>query len=290
MQNYEFGFGWERDLPDHRDLSFDSKVIKDIHANSPINIQQGKLPDRVDLSAYCSPIVHQGQLNTCTANAAVALLEYFENRVKQTYTLASRLFVFKTAKNLIQNSGPGGIQIRTAMKAMALFGVPPEKYWPYEPTKVAEEPPAFCYAYADAFRALKYYRLDTNPDGKKRLETVKRFVHSKHVSMFGFSVYNMGNHPNHPSYNGEIWYPKDIDAPHTGHAMVIVGYDDKKEIHDDMGKVTSTGAIKVRNSWGKKWGQQGYGWMPYKYIENKLATDIWSVTKAEYKKGSLIQT
>ena len=39
------------------------------------------------------------------------------------------------------------------------------------------------------------------------------------------------------------------------HAIVLTGFD------DDMN------AFKFKNSWGKKWGEEGYGWLPYEYVK-----------------------
>ena len=45
-----------------------------------------------------------------------------------------------------------------------------------------------------------------------------------------------------------------------GHAMLLVGY-------EDDGSMPGGGAFIVRNSWGGNWGEDGYGKIPYAYIE-----------------------
>ncbi|MFH1627389.1 MAG: hypothetical protein ABIE47_01545 [Pseudomonadota bacterium] len=89
--------------------------------------------------------------------------------------------------------GDTGAYLRTTMGAMVLFGVPPEDYWPYadEEKKFDKEPPAFCYAFAQNYQAIKYYRHDPpeTPAGTT-LNRVKRYLASGHPSMFGFTVYN----------------------------------------------------------------------------------------------------
>jgi hypothetical protein len=53
----------------------------------------------------------------------------------------------------------------------------------------------------------------------------------------------------------EVWIPKESpDTYYYGHAMCLVGYDDNRY----------GGAFEVLNSWGRKWGNGGYIWIPYK--------------------------
>lgn len=58
-------------------------------------------------------------------------------------------------------TGDTGAYLRTAMQALAAFGTPPEKYYPYIISKFEEEPSAFCYSFAQSYKGLKYYRLDS---------------------------------------------------------------------------------------------------------------------------------
>ena len=142
---------------------------------------------------------------------------------------------------------------------------------PYQTGDYDEEPTAFCYAFAQAFKAIRYYRLDSRGvAGDDLVKRVKSFLAAGYPSMFGFTVYNFGND------KGEIHFPTNSDPVLGGHAVVAIGYDDNRKIGGDKG------AIKIRNSWGEGWGEGGYGWLPYRYLEEGLADDFWSLFKAEY--------
>jgi C1A family cysteine protease len=236
------------------------------------------LPEFVDLSHWCSPVRNQEPLNSCTACAAIALIEYFQNRNRDEYTNASVLFLYKVARKLMHRQGDVGASIRETMKAMVLFGIPPEEYWPYEPSKIDEEPSGFCYSYAQNYQTIQYFRLDT-PGllASDLLAQIKMTLVAGLPSMFGLTIYS-SIYEDVNYKRGYIPVPNKKDHVEGGHAIVAVGYDDHKIIPNS----DSVGALLIRNSWGTNWGEQGYGWLPYDYILKGLTSDWWSLIKAEW--------
>ncbi len=270
------GMGWERDLPDFRDYTSATPAIRTLLAKSkPLAAAKKKLASSADLRPWCSPIEDQGSLGSCTANAGVGLLEYFERRAFGKHLDGSRLFLYKATRNLLGWEGDQGAYLRTTMKAMVLFGVPPEEHWLYKIAEFEVEPPAFLYAFAQSYQAETYYRLDPLGVSRKQLlDSIKEGLAAGLPSMFGFTVYS--SIPSIGAGTGDIPFPQPGDRVLGGHAIVAVGYDDAKEIGSEKG------ALLIRNSWGEDWGEAGYGWLPYAYIEQGLAVDFWSLVKAEF--------
>ncbi|VVB58332.1 Papain family cysteine protease [Candidatus Anstonella stagnisolia] len=297
-------FGWLPDPPDSRDYTKGSPKV------APLLRIPSIVPSLVDLRAFCPPIFDQGELGSCTANAASALLQYHRMRTLGKTGPLSRLFIYKGTRDLMQAAGDTGAYIRTTMGALALFGAPPEKYWEYDAKMLDIAPPAFCYSYAQNYQALSYFRLDeksesagTNPAEKSKnapvkpesiaeksktaatndkrtvtkepaliLSNIKETLSSGLPAMFGFTVYESMN----GASNGKIPFPSENERVLGGHAVLCVGYDDKMEIGSQRG------AFLIRNSWGEGWGEKGYGWLPYEYLLQGIAQDWWVLVKAEW--------
>lgn len=278
--------GWMRDLPSIKDYAIDQPQVKPMLAKlkgAGAQSAPPTLPASVDLRAWFSAIENQGSLGSCTAHAGVGLLEYYERRAYGKHIDASRLFLYKTTRNLLKWSGDTGAYLRSTMEALVLFGVPPESYWPYDVTKFDDEPTAFLYTLGSNYQALKYYRLDPSGTAKATLLTqIKTNLAAGLPAFFGFTVYGSYTQAN-VANQGSIPYPTGADRVVGGHAVVVAGYDDSRVIRNsNPGAVPTTGALLIRNSWGSGWGQGGYGWLPYEYVLKGLAVDWWSLISAEW--------
>lgn len=289
QRSFGFAMGWIPDYPDFRDYTEETEEVKELLKPTGLFQKERRktaralrIPASCDLREWCSPVEDQGSLGSCTAQAGAGIIEYYERKAFGRHIDASRLFLYKVTRNLMKMSGDTGAYLRTTIGAMVLFGVPPEDYWPYsdELKEFDSEPPAFCYAFAQNYKTLKYYRHDppaASPEST--LSRLKTYLASGHPAMFGFTVYSSIEQA---SATGRIPFPSVRDKILGGHAVMAAGYDDQMKIKNTFENTETVGALLIRNSWGEGWGEKGYGWLPYAYILRGLAEDFWSVLKKEW--------
>lgn len=257
--NKSKGLGWLPDYPSFKDYTPHTSGVAalfkkvDLDKNLKTTILKESLPSKQDLRKWCSPVEDQKSLGSCTANAGVGMIEYFEKRAEGKYIDASRLFLYKVTRNLLNFKGDTGAFLRSAMGAITLFGVPPEEYWPYDIDKFDQEPPAFCYSFAKNFQAINYVRLDPSGTPKEvLLKSIKNNIAKGFPCMFGFTVYNSIQQA---GTSGKIPYPCEGEKVEGGHAIMTVGYDDKISVKNESCDKETKGALLVRNSWGTEWGE-----------------------------------
>ena len=273
----EVGLGYLPDLPDFRDkgsshLSDHVKTLAD--PSSFLLGTKTELPSRINLGdqGKMPAIEDQGKLNSCTANAVISLVEYLIKASGTDDLDMSRLFLYWTTRRLLGWTGDIGAYIRTTIKAMVLFGVPPESDWPYLAEFLDRDPDAYLYAYAQNFKSLKYARLDEyGMRGKDTLIAVKKTIADGFPIVFGFPVYRSIE-----TVGADFIIPLpggNQDKLLGGHAVLAVGYDDDIRCPNQEER----GALIIRNSWGSAWGDMGYGYLPYDYVRKEMALDFWAI-------------
>ncbi|HSB10676.1 MAG TPA: C1 family peptidase [Blastocatellia bacterium] len=235
------------------------------------------LPPKVDLRPFLSPIEQQEQISSCTAHAIIGLVEYLQIATRAEYVDASRLFLYKATRNLLQWSGDSGAYLRETIKALRLFGVCPERYWEYDAEKLDDEPSTFCYSFAANYKSMSYYRMENLTD-------IKRSLAQGYPVALGFTCFE-SIFLDRVRRNGVISYPQKNERNSGGHAVLAVGY---IEAEPGTRKVPgSSGSLIIRNSWGPNWGEAGYGYLPYAFIQGNaedalpLSDDYWTMTRME---------
>ncbi len=243
-------FGWVPDLPDHRDHVY--------AAPQPV---LAKLPAKVDLRKKCPPVLNQGQLGSCTANAIANahLFEQMKQKAKQIFH-PSRLFIYYNERAMEGTvHSDAGAMIRDGIKSIAKLGVCNETAWPYAVGKFATKPSAADYKAALQHQALSYQRLS------QTLNQFKGCLAAGYPFVFGFTVYESFESAA-VAKTGNAQMPATNEKCIGGHAVLAVGYNEK------------TQRFLIMNSWGTEWGQKGYFTLPYSYLtESNLAADFWTL-------------
>lgn len=246
------GYGWVPDLPDQRD-----------HIYGAAHRVPARLPRSVDLRAICSPVENQGQIGSCTANALAGALEFLEKKDRTRFADLSRLFVYYNER-VIEHTvrSDSGAQLRVGIKTLAKQGVCTEKTWPYVESKFTVKPGKACYTEALRHQITSYQRLQT-------LDEMRTCLASGYPIVFGFTVYESFETQT-VARTGVVKMPARDERVVGGHAVMAVGYDDRKK------------RVVVRNSWGTAWGMKGYFTMPYDYVvDRSLSDDFWTIRRAE---------
>jgi C1A family cysteine protease len=272
------GFGYVPDVPDFRDKYY--------QLTGPV-LPPEQIPPKKDLREtgfFNFPVLDQGNLGSCTANAISAAITYTMLKQGKTtvqnidmgmkppgptnptgYFSPSRLFIYYNERVMEHSvNSDAGAMLRDGIKSVNKQGACKESTWPYIIQQFTMKPSAQAYQEAMNYQAIQYSRL-INTD----INQLKQCIVQGFPFVFGFSVYQSFMSRN-VANTGIVPMPNKTERLLGGHAVLAVGYDDAKKV------------FIVRNSWGDRWGDKGYFYMPYAYITNAdLAADFWTITMME---------
>jgi C1A family cysteine protease len=246
-------FGWIKDPVDKRDFKYKG-ITKTV-----------TLPEKVDLRPGCPEVWDQGSCGACTAFGIAAAHQF--GQIKQstdgdTIINPSKLFIYYNERVMegTINEDAGAI-IRDGLKTVANEGVCPESEWPYIISKFSKKPPQSCYDHALNHQILSYHAIDCD------IIQMKQCLAEGYPFVFGAILYS-NFQSDVVTKTGIVSMP--LGNQIGGHCMMVVGYCDINKW------------FIVRNSWSSKWGDNGYCYIPYKYITNpRLCSDFWTIRMVE---------
>lgn len=232
-------------------------------ASSPFLLTGRNFPKRVD---FCNELPlpgHQGGTNSCVAWAsAYAARSYYEKQ-RQRWPLRtednsnnvlehvfSPSYVYNQLVRCTPNLGfglsCGGIGIHQALTLMQSEGVATWKSFPFspDPTYASVQPDSLAKSEAGRFKIDQFGVVFLDP----QLDSIRTVLSSREPVIFAIPV-----DQNFMSYTGGTY-----DSPLTGisgyHAMIMCGYDDANQ------------TIRIMNSYGRDWGENGYMNMSYRSL------------------------
>jgi GNAT superfamily N-acetyltransferase len=173
-----------------------------------------------------------------------------EGDAKRRAGLDSALYNYVRSRQL-EGTFPGapetGTWVVTGMRIHKGWGAPPEEAWPYDGYRWPPGPePTEIDQVAKARRWFSYGRARDLTEFKQLLAAEKPIIAA-------FEIDDSWRE----SRNGRIDDPRS-HKPSGAHTIRIVGYNDA----DSM--------LTFANSWGVKWGDEGYGYLPYAYLDQRL--------------------
>lgn len=209
----------------------------------------------VDYTPYVRAIRDGGQEGSVVGQALATAMEMQIKRTLDMDVNISARYIYYAARQVegTTNTDSGAV-IQDAVGALAKQGAVEESVWPYKPGEFAAKPPA-------AVRTAARWPI-TQDKPLKGLDAIKSALANDGPVVVGIAMYQEGM-SSKTAKTGIIPLPQKGSSVIGGHAVVLVAYDDQKKL------------FKFVNDWGPGWGDHGYGYLSYQYIEDH-SSDAWS--------------
>jgi C1A family cysteine protease len=204
------------------------------------------IPSSSSLRDKVKQVYDQGQLGSCTANAfcgAYRILEADDFEPSRLFFYYyERLLELPPGEHKVTDSGGDVVDGETYVEK---FGVCSESSWPYNIEKANNRPTKKCRVEALQHKITSHGVIDAS--------AVKATIAQGRPVLLAIKVYQSFETP----IDGKIPMPDPSKEQLLGgHELVIVGYDDSQSTYT------------VLNSWGTSWGDGGFCYVPYDYINN----------------------
>ena len=210
------------------------------------------LPESVSLLKFAPDRKNQGQQGSCVAWSSVYAARTIAEAASTNQSGNSTAFSPSFVYNQIGLEGCEGAYIQNAMEFMSTKGVVPFNDFPYSDQDCSKQPSSSLVSEASQNKLHGFTRLT---DGEStqgiNVRAIKEHLAKDAPVVIGMMV---GGSFMQGMMGKQMWAPTDEDrtqAGFGGHAMCVIGYDDRKQ------------AFQIMNSWGPEWGENGIGWVRY---------------------------
>ena len=214
-------------------------------------------PDVIDLRNILPPAGDQGQRGTCVAFALTAL-HTAAIASKDEQLALSEEFLFWAAKK--RDGHPGdGTTYRAAVRGLSHDGQCRAEHWPYDDATSHDESD---YSPSAAATADAQSRTANGRDHAAAVDEVRRALLDGSLIAIAIPVW-----PDFDAADGSsvASLPPNIDQLPLEHAVVIAGHD------------STQNAVLIRNSWGPKWGEDGYAWFEDRILDAAKPLRAWTL-------------
>jgi hypothetical protein len=233
------------------------------------------VPKNYSLKAYAPTPGNQGSQPSCVgwasgygartiANAVINNWKYNTTKINQN--TFSPAFVYNLIKFKGDDNCKRGSYIADAMKLLNSYGILQLKDFSYSAANCKTKPSSFGYKKAKSNTILTYERLAKWNNPNNLTGKVKKAIANKNPVVIGMQIYSS-------FYKAKGVWNGDTTKKLGGHAMVVVGYDDNK----------FGGSFEILNSWGTKWGNDGFIWVKYSDFETYTKTAYVLIDKSKKK-------
>lgn len=201
------------------------------------------LPTSMDLSKDFPQPGNQGQQSSCVGWAVGYALKTYQERVENNWSLQTSTHLFSPAfiYNQINRGQDRGSFINEALDLVVQQGVASLNAMPYNELDYLSQPGQAARQEAAKYPGLSWKTVNGIVEIKSALANRRPVV----AGIMAFDSLSNLRGPN-SVYNT-------FTGGAGGHAVTIVGYDDNQ----------FGGALKIINSWGQGFGDNGYFWLPY---------------------------
>jgi hypothetical protein len=211
------------------------------------------IPLQIDLTNYCPEVGNQGQIGSCVGWAAgyaaytiaVAKMNGTTDKIQITSDAFSAMYLFNNVKKDCKKGSLIGDACQFLVKngdlKAAEFDADVENCF-----KTGDDTQK---AKARQYRIKDYQTLFGVEDSPEQ----KIFITKKMLATGSPVIIGMTIRKNFENLKeDEVWEPESGDTRYLGgHALCVVGYD------------MSRNAFRLMNSWGKSWGDNGFGWVSF---------------------------